>query len=110
MEGCEQTIRRRSFISYRHEPHGLSVASYLHFAHLTNCVVVHSKLPGDGKCLLVGRVLQDVVGGEAPDQVALDCSREGHMRMDRFRIGLDLPTTDPTAQSPHLHRITAHAW
>ena len=59
MEGCEQ----RSFTSYRHESHGLSVASYLHFAHLTNCVVVHSKLPGDSKCLLVGRVLQDVVAG-----------------------------------------------
>ena len=55
---------------------------HLHFAHLTNCAVVHSKLPGDSKCPLIRRVLQDVVGGEAPDQIALDRSREGHGPVD----------------------------
>ena len=83
---------------------------YLHATHLTNCAVVHSKPPGDSKCFLIRRVLQDVVGGEASDQIALDRSREGHMRMDRFRIGHGLPTTDPTARSPHLHHITMHAY
>mmetsp|Transcript_32741 Transcript_32741/g.47267 ORF Transcript_32741/g.47267 Transcript_32741/m.47267 type:complete len:209 (+) Transcript_32741:444-1070(+) len=68
-------------------------------AHASHCLIRHSKFPGDGEGFLVERILQQVVRGEAFDEVALHRARVGDHVLRLAQAALALTITSP-AQEP----------